>query len=182
MGGRRGVPRRKSGRSQKTRAQQILTDYMLTAPTADFQSLGAGAELKVTLLDNSQDFGNVPVRVVKMKAASMWNSNVVDERRVVQSVYREKEGATALKLDVEADVKNATQAGQFYRRPHLIHTNIQAFGVAGEMDHFRKPLILRNLLLDDDDDVSISWTNIDSAFSANAQYIVFRVEAFWKRV
>lgn len=182
MAARRGAPTRRRSTSRKSRASQILTDYLLTVPKKDFQSFASGSELKMKLLDNSVDFGNIPVRVIKMKAQSYWARNVVDERAMLQAVYREKEDATALQLDVEADVKNATQSGQFYRRPHLTSSNPSVFGTSGEMDHFRKPLILKNLLLDDDDDVSISWTNIDTAWTAAVQEVIYRVEAFWKRV
>ena len=89
MSGRRSAPRRRAGRSRKTRAAGILTDYLLTSPKVDFQSLASGGELKLVLLDNSSDFGNVPVRVVKMKAQSFWARNVIDERHLSQAVYRD---------------------------------------------------------------------------------------------
>ena len=159
-----------------------MTDYLLTNSVLDFNALGLGGDIKVVLLDNSVQFGNQPVRVVKMKSAINWHRDMSDERHLIASVYREKEGATALKLDNEADVKNATQAGQFYRRPYKTHTNTSGYGSAGHMDHFWKPLILKNVLLDDDDDVVMGFTNEDSAFAASTQQLVFRTEAWWKRV
>ena len=148
----------------------------------ELNAQASNANVAITLLDNSVDFGNIPVRVVKLKAASLWGRNVVDQRTVILSVYRQTEGATALDLDDAATVKNATQAGQFYRRPFMSHTNIAGFGDNGEMDHMRKPLILENLLLDDDDDVIFALTNAGPAFAASSQLIEFRLEAWWKRV
>ena len=98
------------------------------------------------------------------------------------AVHRQTQGATALKLDNEAEVKNATQAGQFYRRPHMTHTNTSAYGTGGHMDHFFKPIILKNVLLDDDDDIVVGFTNADVAFAASVQELEGRTEIWWKRV
>ena len=125
----------------------------------EFNAQAANANVAITLLDNSVDFGSIPVRIVKMKASSCWEQNMNDERILIMAVYRQTEGSTALDLDDEDAVKNATQNGQFYRRPFMTHTNNSQFGAGGEMDHMRKPLILENVLLDDDDDIieSSDW-------------------------
>ena len=134
------------------------------------------------LVDNSARFSNIPVRLVKMKCQLWWNDNVTDERSLIVAVYRDTEGGSFLLLDDEATIRNATQAGQFYRRPHVIHTNIAEFGAAGHMDHFFKPLILKNVLLDKDDDILMGFTLNDSAFGATSQQLLARVECWWKRV
>ena len=159
-----------------------MSNYTLKAITHDFQSLAASGDSNNALLDNSVDFGNIPVRVVKMKTQFMWNSNVSEERDLLMSIYRETEGATALQLDDEDTVKNATQGSQFYRRPYRVHTMTTTFGAAGHMDHFLKPVILRNVLLDDDDDIVVGFTNGASAFGATAQHMLCRTEAWWKRI
>lgn len=159
-----------------------MTDYSLTTFTKDFQSFASGGELLQVLVDNSALFGNIPVRIVKLKTQMLWGSDVVNEARLIMAVYRDTEGATALKLDDEAEVKNATQNGQFYRRPHLTQTNTSAFGAAGHMDHFFKPIILKNVLLDDDDDIVLGFTNPGSTFTASVQSLHARSELWWKRV
>ena len=181
MSGRRRVSGSRR-RRPKSRASQVMTDYSLTSFTKDFQSLANGSQLAQVLIDNSVLFNNQPVRIVKSKTQLMWGRTMSDERHLVQAVYRQTEGVAALALDDETTIQNATQNGQFFRRPHMTHTNNQNFGSAGEMDHFKKPIILKNLLLDDDDDVVISWTNLDVAFSASVQEMEGRTELWWKRV
>ena len=68
----------------------------------DFNAIGVNVNAAITLLDNSVDFGNIPVRVVKMKASSLWSRAFVDERHLIMAVYRQTEGETALDLDSEA--------------------------------------------------------------------------------
>lgn len=169
--------------SVKTRAAQIMTDYKLKATSGlDFISLGTGADLQLKIIDHSVDIGDFPVRVVKLKTQMMWQKEVVDERILIQAVFRANETANALRLDNEDDIRNATQAGQFYRRPFLTHTNVSTFGAAGHMDHFQKPLVLKNVLLDADDDLLLGFTNTDAAFAATAQSLLTRTEFWWKRV
>ncbi len=168
--------------SPKSRAGGILSNYLLTTATFDFNAVGSGTDNQVVILDNSAKFGNIPVRVVKSKTQIMWDADVVDDRLMIFAVYRAKEGATALSLDDEDVVKNATQAGQFYRRPYLTHSNPQQFAAGGHMDHFWKPLILKNVLLDDDDDLLLGWTNPDANWSGSTQTLQTRTEAWWKRV
>ena len=169
--------------SKKTRAQQVLTDYKLKATAGlDFASLATGADKVLNLVDHSADIGDFPARIVKLKTSMMWKREFVDERHLIMAVYRHTEQSAALKLDDEDAVRNATQAGQFYRRPFLTHTNVNTFGVSGTMDHFLKPLVLKNVLLDADDDLVVGFTNPDSAFSATAQSLMTRTEFWWKRV
>ena len=182
VGFRAGI-RRTGTRSRKTRAKQVMTDYFLSAESIDFNVFASGADLNDTLFDNSVDAGNVPVRIVKLKAQIWWDMNVSSERALLMAVYRETQDATPLQLDVEADVKNATQNGQFFRRPVVTHTNIANYGLGmGHMDHFFKTLILKNILLDDDDDLVIGFTNQDSAFGASTQILRLRIEGWFKRL
>ncbi len=169
-------------RSTKTRAKTLGTDYSLLSQSLDFVSLGAGADLNTSLFDNSARVSNVPVRVVKLKSQYAWDADVVDERLLLMSVHRETQDATPLSLDTESAVKNATQDGRFYRRPSLTHTNPTGFGVAGHMDHFLKPTILKNVLLDNDDDIVLAFTNVDAAFTAAAQNMFIRMEAWFCRL
>ncbi len=169
--------------SKKSRAQQVLIDYKLKATAGlDFASLATGNELGIALVDHSADIGSFPARIVKLKTSMMWRRQFVDERHLIQAVFRQTEGAAAIKLDDEDEVRNATQAGQFYRRPFLTHTNVADFGTGGVMDYFLKLLVLKNVLLDADDDLMLSFTNPDSAFSATAQSLLTRTEFWWKRV
>ncbi len=176
----RGQPRRR--RAPKTRAQKVLTNYDLTAENIEFNALGAGAEIQGTLFDNSGIAQNLPVRLVKIKTSYLWDRNMTDERVLLKAIYRQTQGATPLPLDDEDTVKNATQAGQFYRRPYRTHTNIVNYGTGGEMDHMAKPTILTNVLLDNDDDLVVGFTNDDAAFAASSQLLKLRTEVWWKRV
>ena len=160
----------------------VTTDYFLAATSINFNAIATGTNAIVILVDNSVRFGNEPARVVKLKVQSWWDFDVVDERWMIMAVYRDKEGATPLDLANEAEVRNATQAGQFYRRPFVTHTNASVAGAGGEMDHFRKPLILKNILLDRDDDLVFGYTMDDSAFSGSTQRLQFRSECWFKRV
>ncbi len=169
--------------SKKTRAQQVLTDYKLKATSGlDFASLGQGAETSIKIVDHSVDIGDFPARIVKLKTSMMWRRQFVDERHLIMAVYRTTEDSGNIALDSEDAVRNATQAGQFYRRPYLTMTNVAGFGDGGVMDHFLKPLVFKNVLLDADDDILVGFTNLDSAFSATAQSLLTRTEYWWKRV
>lgn len=184
MSGRRvGARARKRTVSPKSRASSILTDYVLKATSGlDFASMATGADKQLVLVDHSSDIGAQPARVVKLKTQMMWLKEVVDERHLIQAVYRNSQGSNPLALDVQSTVRNATQDGLFYRRPFLTHTNVSSYGAAGHMDHFMKPLVLKNVLLDEDDDLLLGFTNPDSAFSATAQSLMTRTEFWWKRV
>ena len=179
----RGTPRPRRRRlTTKSRAAMVTTDYFLSTPSKDFNAAANGEDGKIALVDNSAQFGNIPVRLVKMKCQMWWDQNVSDERSVLVAIYRHTEDSTALKLDDETEIRNATQSGQFYRRPHVVHTNSSVFGAGGHMDHFFKPLILKNVLLDKDDDIVWGYTLNDSAFGATTQQLLMRVECWWKRV
>lgn len=169
--------------SPKTRASGILTDYSLKGTSSlDFDALATGNSIALVVVDHSVDIGAFPARIVKLKTQMLWAREMSDERFLVMSVYRQTEGSSALDLLSETVVRNATQAGQFYRRPWLTHTNSRAFGEAGIMDHFLKSLVLKNVLLDEDDDLVVGFTNPDTTFSAGAKSLHTRTEFWWKRV
>ena len=180
MGGRRRTVVRRGG-SAKTRASSIMTEYYLVKTSMDFLSLASGAEKTMILADNDVRFGSTAVRIVKLKAQMWWDRNVSEERSLLFAVMRQTEGATALRLDNEDEVRNATQAGQFYRRPYVTSTMTSNYGSGGHMDHFLKPLILKNVLLDKDDDLVLAVTNEDSSFAGSSQQLQARIECWWKK-
>lgn len=176
---------RRSRRPAAFQKQRSPSKYFQQVNSLDFNALGAGADASLTIVDNSSQIlpsGNQAVKFSKITIQVGLGSNFTDVRHLLTAVIRHKEGSTAEKLDTVTDVRNLRNENQLLRGPWMLQT----FNADANRDtifgSFMKTIVLKNIVLDEDDDLVMGFTVLDSAFSGTAQTMRNMVRGFYREV
>ena len=178
--------RRRTRRPAAFQKQRAPSKYFQQVNTLDLQSLASGGDASLTIVDNSGQIlptGNIAVKFNKITIQTSFDLDLGDSRDLLVAVIRHKEGTTPEKLDTVTDVRNLRNENQLLRGPWMIQTPAyDTSGVATPFDRFMKTIVLKNIVLDEDDDLVMGFTNLDSAFSANAERVRNMVRGFYREV
>ncbi len=159
--------------------------YFQNVNTLDFNSLAAGADVSLMIVDNSSQIlptGNTAVKFNKLTVQVSWDPGIdMDARQLLTAVIRHKEGTTAEKLDTVTDVRNLRNENQLLRGPWMLHTTNNIANVT-PFERFMKTIVLKNIVFDEDDDVVMGFTNLSSAFGATTQKVRNMVRGFYREV
>ena len=141
-------------------------------------SLAVGSDKQATLFDNSGTAGNKYLKIGKMTL--QWFLNFNEQNLLYFAVWKAGEGATALSLDDETEIRNMRSEGRLIRGPWQTTTRGPGIGSANVITQM-KTIVLEDLLLDPDDDLMFGYTvrgPLGSASGTNDIYLFSRT--FWK--
>ncbi len=177
--GRR-APRRKSN-APKSEIGKMLQDYWQKLATVNFNALASGGDIAVNIIDNDAEFGNAILKWTKMTLRPIWDavdlsSAVWDMRTMYMMVYKQDEDdSTVHTLDSEETIRELQNTKRILRGPWMVSSPeaLTAVGFVPPFALHMKPIVLKNFVLDREEDLRIGFTNADAAFGANGQELKF---------
>ncbi len=184
MPGRKKV---RGGRGRPTSdVGKMLQDYFQpTLHNLVFTSLAVGSDIKITLVDNSADFGNAILKWSKLTIRPFWdapdNTDVGLGTLVVGVIKEDQDDAgSAYSLDVEETVREMRNDGKIMRGPWWYSgPSMVTSGFLPAYWNHMKPIVLKNFVMDREEDLSMNFTNVGSgARSGNAHSMNFALKGF----
>ncbi len=165
----------------------MLQDYFQPADhSLEFASLAAGGDIALTLVDNSSDFTNAILKWSKLTIRPYWDAvdmgaATVDSRTLLMMVHKQDEDDTTAKVLDSQEVirelqndKKIIRGPWWYTPPGFVTSGFRPT-MAGHM----KPIVLKNFVMDREEDLRMDFTNISSsAFSATSQILKFGMRGF----
>ena len=98
------------------------------------------------------------------------------------AIVRQSEADSAPALDDRAVIRDLRNEGKLLRGPWMFNT----FNADGATDSpfstFLKTIVLKNLTIDENDDIVMCFTNLETAFSAGSQIVRNFVKMFFRVV
>lgn len=177
---RRSRPRVRARRPAATVKQKFPATYRQNefAFKSQWDALADAGTVAVTLVDNSAIAGNKMIKIVKLKLEwSMLVQSTADVCLRV-AVLRHTEGTLPTDLD-QANVRDARNENRLLRGPWML----PLMGVtSGSQPTLYKPLILKNIVLDANDDLSLFFENMTgNTLSATGPHFYALIK-YWYRV
>ncbi len=173
--GRRGRP--------TTQVGQMLQDYFQSVRHAqDFSGLASGADTGVVLVDNSADFQNSILKWGKLKISWYYDGPDVigglwEARHLLVAILKQDQDDTGTYYAMDSDevVRELRNDKKLMRGPWVIQTpEIVSQGLLNPMATIMKPIVLKNFVMDREEDLIINFTSIDdAAFTAQSQKMQF---------
>lgn len=147
--------------------------------TTLFDGLANGAEVEHLIMDNSVGFGNEVVHFRKITLQFGWQCQVAGTAMaLLMAVMRDTEGTTPIALDSTSAVRDARNENKLLRGPWMMLMSSQL----GDRT-MGKTLVLRELTLDQNDDLKIVFTNMSGqALNASAHHLYVFMKAWYKKV
>lgn len=192
MVGRR--PRMRTGRGgrgkPKTAVGLALQDYFQPAfHTTDFTGLASGADIATTLVDNSADFSNSILKWSKLVIRPIWDSDDMRSGRIdmrtimVMLMKRDEDDSTVPNIDSQETVRELRNDGRIVRGPWWVSLpEISVEGYVPMMAGHWKAIVLKNLMMDREEDLVITFTNVSLAFAAAAQQLDYALKGFVRAI
>ncbi len=156
----------------------------------DFTNVASGGDLSEKLVDNSVDFGNVILKFSKLMVRWWWKGADIgnhqgDEFLAAVVKQDEDESATPPTLDSEEAVWEMKKDRRILRGPWVVCTPHKATAVGhyAPYEFFMKAIVLKNIVLDREDDLVFAFTNISGASSpAATTRASFQQTGYFRRV
>ncbi len=161
--------------------QRVPTRYLQTELTISLNALAAGGDASDRIFDNSGDFGGEVVRINKLTMQT-WMEGMDDVRPLLVAVVRDTEDVANPSLDVEGTVRDLRNENKLLRGPWHRSTALEASATSNNDLIFTKTIVMKNIVLDQNDDLKLCVTNIGSVFGATPQNIHGLVKAYWRTV
>ena len=187
----RGRPLKRGGRRGRSNAPtsaigKMLQDYFQPAlHTTDFASLASGAEVSTTLVDNSSDFENGILKWSKLVIRPIYDAEDIEAGNhqlrtlLVMLHKRDEDDSSQPQLDSEETIRELRLEKRIVRGPWAISTpRFVTSGFAPAMAGHMKPFVLRNFVMDREQDLVITFTNISGAFGATSQALDYFMKGF----
>lgn len=152
-----------------------LMRYEQAIPSIVVGTGSAGDDSQATLFDNSGTAGSKYLRIGKMTVQQFWDFNT--DGRFYVCVFKAKEGATAPSLSDEQTIRDLRSEGRLIRGPWMVTSLSPNHGLAG-VKYAKKTIVLEDLLLDPNDDLMMSLTQVASTSGTNT--ISMLVRTFWR--
>ena len=141
-------------------------------------SSSPGDDFFYTLFDNSSMAGGKYLKIGKLTL--QWWVDFNQANLVYLAVMKTKEGATTPSLDDEVQIVDARSEGRLVRGPWQISTQ-HPYASGTNVLHARKTIVLKDLLLDPNDDLLfVLTTRKTSSTGTNTVWTFART--FWKVV
>lgn len=174
---RSGAPASKIGR--------MLQDYHQAINTVDFNAVAAGAEKAVLIVDNSAKYSNSVLKFSKLTIRVVYDavdveSGVFTSRTLYMAVIKQDEDdSSILELDSEEAVREARNKGRILRGPWMVTTpGLTTSGFIPPMIGHMKAIVLKNFVLDREEDLWVVFTVADASFAATSQVMRFFMRGF----
>ncbi len=165
-----------------TPAQKLTWRYQQFGPSnaIDLNALGSGSNKLGAVLDNSSQLGGVTAIIRKITVQLMFDpEDTFDKRLLLLGIVRLKEGSNAIALDDRPTVRDLKTQKQIFRGPWQVHTPTTANSIT-PYDMSLKTLVLKNVAIDDNDDIQLAVTNMGSAFSASTQVVKYFTRLYYR--
>lgn len=176
---RRRRSRRRSSAPVKQRYPSAFfldEDQLLT----DFDSLADASSVTHLIVDNSIGFGNEVVHLNKITTQyAFLNQSAGANANLLIAVMRQNEGESAIDLGSASAVRDARNENKMLRGPWqlTLHGEVKGQRTQG------KTLILKDLTLDQNDDLKIIFQNESgAALAAAGPHMYAFTRAYYKKV
>lgn len=182
--GRNRAPRRRSN-APKTAIGRMLQDYFQKARIINFASLGSGGDLALKLVDNDVDYTNSVLKWSKLTIRPIYDAEDISDstfahRILYMLIYKQdQDDSTVHALDVEETIRELRNTGRILRGPWMVTTpRLDTSGYVPPMSGHMKPIVLKNFVLDREEDLLVGFTNASAAFGAGQQDLEFYMRGF----
>lgn len=165
-------------RRQPGMASRPLMRYEQQILTMSLGSSTVGDDFSIVLFDISSRSSNKYCKLGKMTI--QWWTNFNEQNLFYFALYKAKEGATAPSLDDVSTIRDLRSEGRLIRPPTQISTRGPGIETANVMWQ-RKTIVIEDILLDPNDDVSFGVTT-RLANTSGTNEIRFYWKYFWKVV
>lgn len=132
---------------------QVHTDLVLN-------SLGAGSSVAMKIVDNSAEVSNEVVNFRKLTMS--WYTIMTTSSAVIWGIVRQTQDGTIPVMSSDSVVRNLRNENHLLRGPSLMPTRPNS-----DNDQWRKTVVLKNITLDQDDDLLLVVTNLDIALASS---------------
>ncbi len=163
----------------------MLQDYHQIARFVDFNALAVGGDIRLLLIDNDTDFSNAVLKWSKLTLRPIWESvdlvsDTLDARTLYMMIHKQdQDDSTVQTLDLEETIRELRNTKRILRGLWMV-TSPQTVtsGFVPPMAGHMKPIVLRNFVLDREEDLVVSFTNASAAFAAAGQILTFYSRGF----
>ncbi len=190
MPGRKKIRGRGRAGKPTTQMGQALQQFWYPAKQQlDFNALAAGGDAGFLVVDHNAEFASSVVKFRKLTLrwcfeAEDWS--VFKARQLLVAVYKQDQddSGTPLELDSEEQIREMRESNMMLRGPWWISTlELATEGFIPPMAVLLKPIILKNLVLEREEDLVLSFTNdSDSAFTAASMKINLRRMGYYRKM
>lgn len=171
-----------------TKTGQLLQDWHqnYSEMGIDFNALADGGDLIRVVIDNSALFSNSILKWSKLTirwAFEPTDTTAFDHRQLAVMLVKidEDDAGSALAIDSEEVVRELRRDGKIVRGPWIMST-MAVIGTDAvwfpSMSINFKPIVLKNFVMDREEDLAVLFTNLSAAFSATSQIVNFYTQGF----
>ena len=178
--GGRSPSRRRKSNAPKSNIGKMLQDYHQIARFVNFNGLTAGGDIDLTLIDNDVDFTNAILKWSKLTLRPVYEpvdlaGSIFDARTLYMMIYkRDQDDSSVPTLDSEETIREMRLRKEILRGPWMVTTpEFVTQGFLPAMGGHMKPIVLRDFVLDREEDLRVCFTNASAAFAANGQVLTF---------
>lgn len=180
----RPAPRRKSN-APKSDIGKMLQDYLQASVSLDFNALVSGGDLRVTLIDNDARYSNSVLNWSKLTIRPIWDADDVSQgtlkmKTLYMLVYKQdQDDSTVHSLDSEEAIRELRNTKRILRGPWMVTSPERVTeGFMPPMTAHMKPIVLRNFVLDREEDLHIGFTLVNSAFPSTSEVLTFFMKGY----
>lgn len=175
MVGRRRRRRRPSAAAQR---QRFPTAYFEVHQDLNIASLANGGDAVAAVVDNSLDFSPANSVVNFRKLTLRWYEDMASGLGIAWAITRELQDVAAPTLDISGTVRDLRNENHLLRGPIFTVTRER-----GDSPIMRKTMVLKNITLDENDDLRLCVTNMGGgAFSAGTNQFHMLTTGFYRIV
>ena len=178
--------RRRPSNAPTTSIGKMLQDYFLKIRSVDFNALAAGGEIRLLLVDNDVDYTNAILKWKKLTIRPFFDADdlrggLSDIRSLAVMVMKQdQDDSTVYDVSDEETVRELRTKKRIVRGPWFITTH-ELVGSSAFIPMFAghlKPIVLKNMVLDREEDLIISFHNLSAAFGSNSQKLHFAMTGY----
>lgn len=189
MGARRAsrgaqAPRRRSN-APKSDIGKMLQDYFQKARSTDFNALASGGDIATDLVNNLNDYTNAVLKWSKLTIRPIWDAvdiaaSTLESRTLYMLIYKQdQDDSTVHGLDSQEAIRELRNTKRILRGPWMVTTpRVVTSGYIPPMSGHMKPIVLKNFVLDREEDLLVGFTNPGSVFASTSQVLTFFMKGF----
>ena len=166
----------------------MLQDFFMPGfHNQDFASLASSGDTGIEVVTNAADFSNSILKWSKLTLRWIWEPSDItafSQRELLVAVMKRDQDDTSFpQLDSEEVIRELRNDKKLMRGPWIIHPpNVS--GSANEglylgMQMMLKPIVLKNFVMDREEDLVVAFTNINgAAFGGTSQVVKIWPQGF----
>ena len=183
----RGGSGRRSARP-KTEVGRMLQDYFQPAlHSTDFNALASGGDLRTVLVDNSADFSNSVLKWAKLTIRPIWDADDLEQAlggprtMAMMLLKQDEDDSTVHSIDNAESVRELRNKKRILRGPWWV-TSPGVLSTTGAfippMAGHMKAIVLENFVLDREEDLIVTFTNVSSVFPSESFALDYAMKGF----